>query len=240
MDRVNFRMLGAVACGIGPIDALDPEHGCGAPTENFAFSTRSDLAGYAPDVQDQVALTGPWNVVAGLRHSEFTNDNEFITAFDRTPGSADLSNTTWRLGTTYALPGGMSLFGGFNTVYDLEWVTGARRADGTPFQPETSDQVEAGLRLTRGTLLGSLSAFRVRRNDVAVPDPDSAGFQIQDGQFRVQGVELEGEWSPSPRLWLQGATPIWTARLRKRRSTARRPRRAPPSGRWNCARPDVT
>ncbi len=203
-DRVNFRMQGTVPCGIGPIDALTPVYGCGAPTSNFGFLSEAYLDGYAIYAQDQIALTEVWNVIAGIRYSEVENQNNFITAFFSSSNAGDLSNTTWQLGTTYALGEGVSLFGGYNTGYDLEWVIGARRADGTPFQPETSDQAEAGVRLARDNLRGSLSVFRIRRNDVAVPDPANLGFQVQDGQFRVQGVELEGEWSPAPGWWLQG------------------------------------
>ena len=170
-DRVDFRMQDNVPCGIGPIDSLNPIYGCGAPTSNFGFLSQNYLDSYALYAQDQIALTEAWNVVAGIRHSESENNNTFITAFFSSPSSADLSNTSWQLGTTYALGHGVSLFGGYNTGYDLEWVTGARRADGTPFQPETSDQAEVGIRLERGTIRTSLSAFRIRRNNVAVPDP---------------------------------------------------------------------
>ena len=203
-ERVNFRMQDNVPCGIGAIDALNPVYGCGAPTSNFGFLSQAYVDGFAFYAQDQVALTDAWTVVAGVRHSRFDNDNIFTTAFFSSTNSGKLRNTTWQLGTTYALGGGVSLFGGYNTGYDLEWVIGARRRDGTPFKPETSDQAEAGVRLTRDTLRASLSAFRIRRNDVAVPDPDDLGFQIQEGQFRVRGIEAEGEWSPASGWWLQG------------------------------------
>jgi TonB-dependent siderophore receptor len=203
-DKVPFRMQGAVACGIGPIDAMNPVYGCGAPTTNFGFLSTAKLEGYALYAQDQIALTPAWNVVAGIRHSEAKNDNLFSTAFFSSPNSADLSNTSWQLGTTYALGAGVSLFGGYNTGYDLGAVTGSRKFDGTPFKPETSDQAEVGVRLTRDNLRASLSAFQVRRDNVGVPDPANFGFQVQEGQFRVRGVELEGQWSPTPGWWLQG------------------------------------
>lgn len=199
-DRVNFRVKDHVPCGVGPIDALNPVYGCGAPTGNFGFLSQNYLDGVAAYAQDQIALTTAWNVVAGVRRSESRNNNYFNGA----PSAATLKNTSWQLGSTYALADGLSLFGGYNTGYDLEWVTGARKADGTPFQPETSDQAEAGLRLTRDTVSVSVSAFRIRRNNVAVPDPAHVGFQLQEGQFRVNGAELEGEWSPLPGWWLQG------------------------------------
>ena len=200
-DKVPFRMFGTIPCGIGPIDALDPAYGCGPPTSGFGFVSEARLDGWSFYAQDQIALTDAWQIVAGIRHSETTNANFFS---GDPSGSAELSNTSWQVGTTHALGGGFSLFGGYNTGYDLGAVTGLHSFEGEAFQPETSDQAEAGIRLTRGHVRASLSAFRIRRNHVGVPDPDNLGFQIQEGRFRVRGVELEGEWSPLPGWWLQG------------------------------------
>lgn len=203
-EKVAFRQRSVVPCGMGAIDALAPVYGCGPPTPAFGFLSVNKVRGVAVYVQDQVALTDAWHVIGGLRRSQAKTDSAFTAEFFGTQAAADLSNTTWQLGTTYALRQGVSLFGGYNTGYDLEWVLGARRRDGTPFAPETSDQAEIGMRIARDTLHASVSAFRIRRNDVATPDPLDAGFQVQEGQLRVQGVELEGQWSPLPGWWLQG------------------------------------
>lgn len=203
-EKVPFRLRAALPCGVGAIDALNPVYGCGAPTTGFGFLSVNKVEGVAVYAQDQIALTDRWNLVAGLRHSEFETSSDFITDFFSTASTANLGNTTWQLGSTFALGSGVSLYGGYNTGFDLEYVLGARRRDGTPFKPETSDQAEIGVRLTRETVRASLSVFRIRRNDVAVPDPADPGFQVQEGQFRIAGVELEGEWSPRPGWWLQG------------------------------------
>ena len=214
-DNVPFRMVATVPCGVGPINALRPVYGCGAPTSNFGFLSRATLEGMALYAQDQVALTDAWNVVAGIRHARSDNENTFTTAFSSSADSAKLRNTSWQLGTTYALGGGFSLFGGYNTGYDLGAVTGSRRFDGVAFRPETSNQAEAGVRIVRDTVRATLSAFQIRRNNVAVPDPANAGFQLQDGQFRTRGFELEGEWSPLPGWWLQGGYAYLDAEITK-------------------------
>jgi len=199
-DDVPFRMRSTVPCGIGPIEALAPVYGCGAPSGNFGFLADAKLHGISLYAQDQIELTAAWNVVAGIRHSDSKNDNFFN---GNASGSADLNNTSWQLGTTYALGAGFSLFGGYNTGYDLGAVTGSRRADGTPFKPETSNQAEIGLRLTRENVRADASVFQVRRNNVGLPDSANPGFQVQDGQFRTRGFELQGDWSPLPGWWLQ-------------------------------------
>jgi iron complex outermembrane receptor protein len=203
-DSVPFRMESTLPCGIGPIDVLNPTYGCGAPTGNFGFLAEAKLEGYALYFQDQIKLTNAWSVIAGVRHARSVNDNSFVTDVFSTFNSADLSNTSWQLGTTYDLGGGLSVFGGYNTGYDLGAVTGSRRFDGTPFEPETSDQAELGVRLAGETLRASLSVFRIHRNNVAVPDPANFGFQLQEGQFRVQGLELQGAWSPVENWVIEG------------------------------------
>ncbi len=203
-EEVAFRQFGVVPCGIGPIDSLHPVYGCGAPTNAFGFLSINKIEGVAVYAQDQLALSQAWNLIAGIRYSKFDNSNTFSTDFFSAPSTADLSSTTWQLGTTYALGQGVSLFGGYNTGFDLEYVIGARRRDGTPFRPETGDQAEVGVRLIRDRVRASLSAFNIRRNNVAAPDPADPGFQVQEGQYRVRGIEVEGEWSPLPGWWLQG------------------------------------
>ena len=214
-DDVPFRMQSTVTCGVGSIDALHPVHGCGPATGNFGFLATATLEGHAFYAQDQVALTDAWNVVAGVRRSNSDNDNIFATAFSSSTTSAKLRNTSWQLGTTYALGSGVSVFGGYNTGYDLGAVTSNRRFDGTPFEPETSNQAEVGVRLSRDTVRATLSAFRIRRDNVGVPDPAHVGFNLQDGQFQTRGFELEGEWSPLPGWWLQGGYARLDATVRK-------------------------
>jgi iron complex outermembrane receptor protein len=156
--------------------------------------------GFAFYGQDQIALTESWSVVAGVRHSLFDYDNRR----NGVRNADSISNTSWQLGTSYVLGGGFSLYGGYNSGFDLEPVVGSRSKDGTPFKPETSDQVEAGLRLVRDNFRGSVSLFRIRRNNVATTDPNDPDYQVQEGQLRTQGVELEGEWTVLPGWWLQG------------------------------------
>ena len=122
-------------------------------------------------------MTKEWYVVAGIRRAEFRNDTEFIADFSSTSNSAKFTKTTWQLGTTYALGHGVSLFRGYNTGYDVERTLQARRPDGTPFRPESYEQFEAGMRLSRGAVtlpgyltvdLGASTRFGPWRLDAAL------------------------------------------------------------------------
>lgn len=201
-DRATFRQFDIVPGNIDPINALSPVYSYTdrQPALAFSFFAPSKTDGFAAYAQDQIALSETWNIVAGVRHSLFDYEDVFNDFRD----ADTISNTSWQLGTTYRLGDGVSLYGGYNTGFDLESVIAARARDGSPFKPETSDQIEAGVRIGRDTLRASLSAFRIRRNNVAITDPIDVNFQIQEGQLRVQGIELEGEWTPLPGWWLQG------------------------------------
>lgn len=221
-ERPTFRQSDIVAGDIAAIDSLNPVYSYATrqPALAFTFFSQGKVDGFAAYAQDQIALSDAWNVVAGVRHSLFDYEN-FRTTPTRTTRDADtISATTWQLGTTYRLGGGLSLFGGYNKGFDLEPVVGSRSRDGSPFAPETSDQIEAGLRLSRDTVRASLSAFRIRRNNVAVTDPLDVNFQIQEGRFQVRGVELEGEWSPLAGWWLQGGYAYLDGRITRTTTAA--------------------
>ncbi|WP_375404627.1 TonB-dependent receptor [uncultured Sphingomonas sp.] len=201
-ERPSFVQSDIVPGGIAPIDTLNPVYAFTTrrPALAFSFVSLGKVDGFAIYAQDQIALSDAWNLVAGVRRSLFDYENRR----NGVRNADTISNTTWQLGSTYRLGGGMSLFGGYNKGFDLEPVVGARARDGSPFVPETSDQIEAGLRVARGSLRASASVFRIRRDNVAVPDPENVDFQIQEGRLRVQGVEVEGEWEALPGWRLQG------------------------------------
>lgn len=220
-ERPTFRQLDIPAGGIAPIDALAPVYTVpvgGTPPLAFTFVSRNVVDGFAGYAQDQVALSDAINLVAGVRHSVFDYETDRNGA-----GTRDsISNTSWQVGGTWALGSGVSLFGGYNTGFDLEPVVGSRSRDGSPFQPERSSQVEAGVRLVRGTARASMSAFRIRRNDVAIPDPIDPNFSIQEGQLQVRGVEVEGEWEPVRGWWLQGGYAYLDGRVTRTTTPAQR------------------
>lgn len=201
-DRPSFLQHDIVPGGVPPIDSMNPvpAFGKAGPELAFTYLSLSSVNGFAAYAQDQIALSDRWDLVAGLRHSLFDYDNRR----NGVRNADSLSNTSWQLGSHYRLGGGFSLYGGYNSGFDLEPVVGARSKDGTPFKPETSDQIEAGLRLARGGFSGSLSVFRIRRNNVATGDPQDPNYEVQEGQLRSRGLEIEGEWVPLPGWWLQG------------------------------------
>lgn len=190
------------------IDAFAPAYGLlGARPYAFSFYLDDRLDGTALYFQDLLSVTDRWSVVAGVRYSEFEDRFGFssdpvIDAGDITRSHFD--NTTFHIGSTYRLNDRWSAYGGYATGFDIENTTGASNANGRPFDPEESKQYEAGIRFQGSRARGSASIFQIQRLNLLTPDPVNPDFSIQTGEVTVRGLELEGEWRPTPELTVQG------------------------------------
>ena len=156
---------------------------------------KSDIV--AVYLQDQIALSKQWKLLAGLRYDNFKvsfDDRRTVTppvdlartdnAFSPRAGLiwAPTAASTYYVSYSYAfLPSGEQL-GLATTTSDLA--------------PEKARNYELGARwdlLPKLTL--STALFRTDRIDVRVTDPTNPGFFLKSGQQRTDGVEvgLQGE-----------------------------------------------
>ena len=99
----------------------------------------------------------------------------------------------------FAWQGGLAFVGAGGWVPHVSYTESFLPVSGTDlsgrrYVPETGQQYEAGLRYqpTRG---GSVAAtvFDLRRQNVLTPDPANQAGQVQTGEVRSKGVELEAE-----------------------------------------------
>lgn len=185
--------------GVPSINTLNPVYAYSAadPAFVFGFDNRYNVDGVSLYAQDVIDLTPDWNVVAGLRWS---NIRSFGNGYEATR----VDHWTWQLGTTYDLGGGLSLYGGYNTGFDIESSAGSLSRDGSPFEPEVSDQGELGLRYQGESVRLSASIFQIRRTNVLTADPVDPDYSIQTGEVRVRGFELEGAFELTPGLTVEG------------------------------------
>jgi iron complex outermembrane receptor protein len=117
------------------------------------------------------------------------------------------------LGATYRLDDRLTLFGGYNTGFDVENSAGSFTAQGDPLKPETSNQFEAGLRFGTPKAQASLSVFQIQRTNAITPDLENDGFSLQIGKLRVRGVELEGTFQPIDGLTLSAGYAYLASRI---------------------------
>lgn len=205
-DRERSTFLQSNFVSVPSIDALDPVYLAVRPATEFGFDFRQALDGYAVYFQDRIEITQAIELLGGVRQSWLNNDGYFSTdPADLGPvDEANITSTTWQVGATWKLGCGFSLFTGYNTGFDVENIFGLRTANGNPLPPETSNQVEVGVRYGSDTLRVSFAGFQIRRQDVAGDDLDNPGFSRAIGDLRVRGLEFEGEWRPIEALTLTG------------------------------------
>lgn len=205
-DRERSTFLQSNFVTVPSINALNPVYLTVPPASTFGFDFRQSLNGYAVYFQDRIEITPDIELLGGVRQSWLNNDGYFSTdPTDLGPvDEANITSTTWQIGATWKLGHGFSLFTGYNTGFDVENVFGLRLVNGNPLPPETSNQVELGMRYSGENLRVSIAGFQIRRQDVAGDDLDNPGFSRAIGNLRVRGMELEGEWRPIEALTLTG------------------------------------
>jgi iron complex outermembrane receptor protein len=198
-ERASFYQENIAA--VPSINALNPIYGVTASRPYpFTFLSISEIEGWAGYFQDIITPNDALTIILGARYSTYDSRAIFNGVADDT--SAD--TLTYQAGAAFDLTGDWSIYGGYNTGFDIESAAGARSFTGDVFSPEESDQVEAGLRYSGDRLRGSASLFRIRRTNVLTDDPINLGFQVQTGEVEVSGLELEASWQLSDALLLQG------------------------------------
>lgn len=159
----------------------------------FLESDYKTLALYA---QNQMSFGERLHVLIGARYSEYK-----LVELEGGQGTDDtFDHFDPRLGATFDISEGVSLFAG--------WATGSRlslffaSADGSPPELETSESLEAGLKFDASQfgLSGTIAAFQITRENVPTPDPESFITSIQTGEQESSGVELDLVWEPGSQL----------------------------------------
>lgn len=177
----------------GPIDVFAPVYG--QPLGEFAQAidertTRRQTGVY---LQDQVRWQR-WTVTLGARNDRArggTRDN-----LANVDAPLDDRATTWRAALGYLFPQGVALYAGASTSFDP--VSGLDR-EGRAFEPSKGRQAEAGIKYQPhgANSLYTLAVFDLRQRNVLTPDPNPPASnpwaQIQTGEIRVRGLELEAK-----------------------------------------------
>ncbi|MFM2067499.1 MAG: hypothetical protein RLZZ584_2408 [Pseudomonadota bacterium] len=216
-DSTNKRNTGFFGAGAGTTSIQVPADNPFAVATVFRpngtdadNNVKADIV--AVYVQDQVAFSTEWKLLAGLRHDYFKarfDDRRTTLGATTTPTTAtDLARTdkefSPRLGLIWAPTPASTCYASYSYSFlpsaetlglaVLDRNTGLSTAD---FAPETATNLEIGGRwdlLPRLAL--SAAVFRLDRNKVR--NADGNGGFVQSGQQRTEGIELglQGEITP--------------------------------------------
>ncbi|HEY7409892.1 MAG TPA: TonB-dependent siderophore receptor [Vicinamibacteria bacterium] len=175
---------------LGPVDMLAPVEDPNAPPPVTlpAFGQAGDgrAVVIAPYLVDRLALSSKWQAFAGARLDHI--DFEDLPRSDR----ADTQFSPV-LGLVFSPTGDVALHASAGTGFapPSTQVAGER-------EPETSRQVEAGLKvkLLAGKAFVGAAGYAIERENIAIPD--GSGLLSQAGDQRSRGfeVDLSAELSP--------------------------------------------
>lgn len=135
-------------------------------------------------LQDQIRFYDKWVLTAGLRR------DKAVTDVDNGLRSED-DATTYRVGMVYLADNGLAPYVSYSESFLP--ITSTDNFN-NPYEPREGRQYEAGIRYeppgTRNRFTASVYDL-VEENQLA-PDPVNPANQIQIGETKVQGLELEG------------------------------------------------
>lgn len=179
------------------IDVSNPNYNFGVsdPGNYVDRKTTEEQTGLY--VQNHTRFQNGIAMTAGLRKSWVTSETENRLSSTTTEQEDDA--LTASLGATWDLGNGFvpyaSYAEGFTTNIGSSF-------SGAAFKPTESDQLEVGLRYQPAgrNLLLSAALFDVTKTNVLTTDPSNPGFQVQTGEVRHRGLELEARGQLTERL----------------------------------------
>lgn len=177
------------------VDIANPDRGyypdgVKGSRESADHTTRAVFA------ENALNLTPAWLVSTGIRHEsiDLTRRSVSETSGVATTFGTDLSSTTWRIGSSYELFRGTSVFGQYAKaaipISSALMITGLAN---TRFKLSTGTTAEVGVKSTMfgGMVTTTASLYQIDQDDIITRDPSNPTVSIQGGSQRSRGVEVE-------------------------------------------------
>lgn len=176
--------------GTSLVDLYDPAPGGFINVAGTYPKYRSQANQYAFFAEDRLKVTSRWSVVGGVRY-----DHASINRDDLVTGAAfskDLGYTGWRVGTVYDVTAHTSVYGQYSVAADPISSLLMLTASKAKFDLATGKQIELGVKQDwlDGRIDGTLSVYRIVKNNLLSVDPLNPSQSLQVGQQSSRGVEL--------------------------------------------------
>lgn len=182
---------------IPTIDIFHPVYGGRSSIGPLTVAISEEMAGSQLGfyLQDQMAIDR-WRLTLSVRRDDAEDDLLDRRGNART--TTEANDTTYRAGALYLLDNGLAPYASYSTSF--EPATGTDFF-GNLFEPTTGEQVEVGVKYQPPghNALVTLSAYELTQQNITTPDPDPTHLcgtvlcQVQTGEGRVRGIELEGK-----------------------------------------------
>lgn len=198
--RSNDDYASAFDFNAPPLDIFDPVYGSPVTVPAYTSHTiqiQSQLGVY---LQDQIKL-GRWGITLGGRQDHVKTDTDNVIGGSTARQTDDAFSG--RIGVNYLFDNGLAPYVSWS--HSFQPTVGTDFA-GKAFKPTTGDQYEAGLKYqpAGGNGLLSASVYQITQRNSLTIDPNHTLYQVQQGETRLRGVELEGRWNIGPNLSVYG------------------------------------
>ena len=170
-----------------------PEGSAAINSRNFESAEHVTKAVFA---EHAINLTPAWILAAGIRYetidldrTSFNEVNGVTTTFGNT-----LDSTTWRIGTTYEVLPGTTLFAQYaEAVTPVSSALMIANPVNAGFKLTTGTSKEAGIKsvLFGGRMTNTASVYQIDQDDILTRDPANPNVSIQGGSQRSRGIEAE-------------------------------------------------
>ncbi|MGV0103006.1 TonB-dependent siderophore receptor [Nostoc sp. DSM 114160] len=169
------------------LDIFNPDYNISNPTYIPNYSFDSSTQSYGAYLQDQVSILDNLKLLIGGR-LDWVSQNQTNSGID-SPEQND-SAFSPRVGLVYQPSKSVSLY----TSYSQSFLpTSGFNPDNRAFKPTKGTQYEAGIKtdFLDGKLSTTLAVYQITKTNVTIPDQNNRDFQIQVGEQRSRGIELD-------------------------------------------------
>lgn len=178
---------------VGPLDLFAPVYGSLIGPPQLSVATRTETRQLGLYVQDQMKIADKWVLLLGGRHDKVRQKQ--CGYFDQSQCAIDnesSSASTGRVGAVYLADNGLAPFASVSQSFAPQ--AGVDRSGGR-FKPTRGEQFEVGVRYQPpGTaLMLSAATYQLTQTNVLTDDPANPRYQMQQGEVRSRGVELEAK-----------------------------------------------
>ncbi|CAM3891410.1 TonB-dependent receptor [Bordetella tumulicola] len=191
VNHARFKHINNTYAGSsGPVDPYDPDPGRFNSDVPNIPRYRNEADQFALFIEDRLALTNKWSVVAGLRydHAKVTRDD--LVANERAL-STTYSDVGWRIGTVYDVTPDLAVYAQYAEAADP--VSGLLMLSpaNAGFDMSKGKQIEVGLKQAFWDNRGewTLAAYHIRKSNLLSRDATDPDLRVQIGEQSSRGLE---------------------------------------------------
>lgn len=192
------------------VDILNPVYGQPKPVAPLNQDLLEKLRGESIYAQDLLTLGKSFSLLLGVRHDWIRQEN-INYRNDRTDRQSP-SVTSPRAAFTFAPSEQFTAYVSWGKSFRFNQGVDAAAA---PFAPERGEAWEGGVKfaLADKALTGTVSLYRITKDNMLVTDPANSGFSIATGRARSEGVEADLNYAVDDRLNLTAVYAYTDARV---------------------------